>query len=111
MKSKVKILKALSDENRLKIALMLNVRALCVCEIKAALDIAVSTISSHLKILNNAGVVDFEKDGRWIIYSLDRNNAFACTLLDEIIKDEIELYEDIKNNVVELTREQCSTNP
>jgi DNA-binding transcriptional ArsR family regulator len=47
-------MKALSDPNRVKMMKMLQARPLCVCEIKAALGIAQSTASKHLKILEDA---------------------------------------------------------
>ena len=51
MKSFVKVMKALSDPGRVKIMKMLQRKVMCVCEIQAALGIAQSTASKHLKIL------------------------------------------------------------
>ena len=69
-KDSIKVIKALSEENRLRIVLMLKERKLCVCEINDMLDIALSTISAHLKQLREAGIIEDEKDGRWINYTL-----------------------------------------
>ncbi|MEJ2745172.1 MAG: metalloregulator ArsR/SmtB family transcription factor [bacterium] len=67
-----KIFKALADRNRLRILKMLEARPLCVCEITAVLGIAQSSVSRHLGILREAGLVDDQKEGQWMIYSLAR---------------------------------------
>lgn len=81
MNFEVEVFKALGDSNRLRIVCMLTVRELCVCEINAVLNISMSTISSHLKVLRNAGVVTSRKDGRWIIYRLDKSDEFINSLV------------------------------
>jgi ArsR family transcriptional regulator len=49
---------------------LLQRKVLCVCEIKEALGLAQSTVSKHLKILEEAGLVNFTKDGLWVNYHL-----------------------------------------
>ena len=58
MKDMINIFKVLSDENRTRIILMLKTRPLCVCEIYEVLNIALSTISAHLKLIKNAGKME-----------------------------------------------------
>lgn len=70
MKEFIKVMKALSDPSRVKILKMLQQRMLCVCEIQAALGLAQSTTSKHLKLLENAGLVVSSRDGLWINYQL-----------------------------------------
>ena len=70
-----KIFRALSDNNRLRILKALQVRMLCVCEIKQLLGLANSTVSQHLKILRNAGFILEEKDGKWVNYHINLNPA------------------------------------
>jgi len=70
MKVFIRVMKALSDPNRVKMMKMLQSRPLCVCEIKEALGIAQSTASKHLKILEDAELVRSFKDGLWVNYSL-----------------------------------------
>lgn len=70
MKQFIKVMKALSDPNRVKIMKSLQFRPLCVCEIKEILGIAQSTTSKHLKLLEDAGLVRSFKDGLWVNYSL-----------------------------------------
>lgn len=64
----VDILKALSDHGRLRILKILEIRSLCVCEITEVIGLATSTISSHLNLLKNAGLIMDEKEGKWINY-------------------------------------------
>ncbi|MBW1999321.1 MAG: winged helix-turn-helix transcriptional regulator [Deltaproteobacteria bacterium] len=70
MKDFIKVMKALSDPNRVKILKMLQHKMMCVCEIKEALQISQPNASKHLKMLVDAGLVDFEKDGLWVNYYL-----------------------------------------
>ena len=70
MKDFIKVMKALSDPNRVKIVKMLQHKLMCVCEIQEALRISQSSVSKHLRILEEAGLVDFKKDGLWVNYYL-----------------------------------------
>jgi ArsR family transcriptional regulator len=55
----IKVMKALSDPNRVKLLKLLQKREMCVCEIQAALGISQPTVSKHLKILEGAGLEAF----------------------------------------------------
>ncbi|MDO9527644.1 MAG: metalloregulator ArsR/SmtB family transcription factor [Syntrophales bacterium] len=79
MKDFVKVMKALSDPNRVKILKMLQHKVLCVCEMQAVLKIAQPTVSRHLKVLEDAGLVGYEKDGLWVNYEIarDSRNIYA----------------------------------
>ena len=70
MKEFIKVMKAMSDPNRVKLLKLLQKREMCVCEIQASLGIAQPTVSKHLKSLENAGLVKRKKDGLWVNYSL-----------------------------------------
>ncbi len=86
MRDFIKVMKALSDPSRVKILKMLQHRSMCVCEIQAALGLAQPTISKHLKILDEAGLVGYEKDGLWVNYSLAEgiSSPYASTLLGNL---------------------------
>lgn len=86
MKPFIKVMKALSDPNRVKIIKMLQQRFLCVCELKAALDIAQPTVSKHLKLLEDAGLVESDKEGLWVNYRLADGNSspYAATVLGNL---------------------------
>ena len=76
-------MKALSDPNRVKIVKMLQRKVMCVCEIQAALELAQPTVSKHLKVLEDAGLVGHEKEGLWVNYHLadGYTSPYAATLL------------------------------
>lgn len=65
-----KYFKALSDEKRIRILKLLNVREMCVCELMIALDTTQPNLSHHLKILENQGFITRRKEGKWAYYSL-----------------------------------------
>ena len=64
------VTKALADIQRLRILMMLRSGELCVCQIIEVLGLAPSTVSKHLSILTQAGLVDFRKEGRWAYFRL-----------------------------------------
>lgn len=86
MREFLKVMKALSDPNRVKMVKMLQHRVMCVCEIKAALGLAQSTASKHLKILEEAGLISFFKDGLWVNYRLveSAQNPYVASLLGNL---------------------------
>ncbi len=110
MNSHLNIFKVLSDENRLRILLMLKQRSLCVCEMHEVLHIALSTISAHLKLMKNLGLIEDEKDGRWVIYSLSQN-SFLFELLDRLEK-ELKFDRTVQSDravISRITREVCAS--
>jgi ArsR family transcriptional regulator len=86
MKELIKVMKALSDPNRVKIIKILQHRVMCVCEIQAVLNLAQPTVSKHLKVLEDAGLVSNEKDGLWVNYFVADGKAspYAATLLGNL---------------------------
>lgn len=72
MRDLVRVFKALSDPNRVRILKMLEIRPLCVCEITRILNLATSTVSKHLSILRDADFILDHKEGKWVTYSLNR---------------------------------------
>ena len=82
----IRVMKALSDINRVKMIKMLQADPLCVCEIQAALGIAQSTASKHLKILEEAGLAKRFKDGLWVNYALSDGSGspYAASLLGHL---------------------------
>jgi ArsR family transcriptional regulator, arsenate/arsenite/antimonite-responsive transcriptional repressor len=86
MKDFIRVMKALSDPNRVKILKMLQRKAMCVCEIQAALGIAQPTVSKHLKFLEDTGLVSFKKDGQWVNYYLTdgSKSPYAASLLGNL---------------------------
>ncbi|MHB0871051.1 MAG: ArsR/SmtB family transcription factor [Chloroflexota bacterium] len=67
-----KLFKALGDETRLNIVKQLSEQGeVCACDL-ACCDLAQPTVSHHLKVLREAGLVKTEKRGLWVHYSLNR---------------------------------------
>ena len=69
------ITKALSDPNRVRILLSLRRGELCVCQITELFGLATSTVSKHLSILNQAGLILSRKTERWVYYRLPDQSA------------------------------------
>jgi len=72
----VRVFKALGDESRLRILGALSEETYCVCDLAKCLGIAQPTLSHHLKVLRDAGLVIGEKEGQWI-YCRVNDAAFA----------------------------------
>ena len=68
MRNMMDVLKALADENRVRVIMALAERELCVCQITELLGLAQSTVSKHMAILRQARLVEARKEGRWIYY-------------------------------------------
>jgi ArsR family transcriptional regulator len=98
VKEFIRVMKALSDPTRVKILKILEKRLMCVCEIQTAIGAAQSTASKHLKMLEDAGLVESQKDGLWVNYTLadGRQSPYAASILGNLrhwLNDE----EDISN--------------
>lgn len=71
----VRVFKALADENRLRILELLHDGSKCACVVLEDLHISQSTLSHHMKLLCDCGLVDVEKDGRWMNYSISTEGS------------------------------------
>ena len=93
LKQTTKIAKALADENRIRILCLLkNKKDLCVCEITDIIGLAQPTISSHLKLHENADLIESFKDGLWVNYNI---SSFLDSFSSEFIEV---LYKNLKND-------------
>jgi len=92
----VEFAKALSDNTRQKIMMLCCCQELSVNDIVAASDVAQPTVSHHLKILRNAGLVNTKRRGKQVLYTLNQERlATACCQVAENFAPEypIELTE------------------
>lgn len=110
MISIVDVLKALSDETRLRIINLLYEGELCVCDIMEALNISQAKASRHLGVLRRAGLAIDRKSAQWVYYTLApiEKNKF----LDSIVYDHLRQTEpytvDLRNLAVWLAgRKTC----
>jgi len=78
MREFLAVAKALSDESRVRALLCLGLGELCVCQIIEMLNLAPSTVSKHMAVLQQARLVESHKDGRWVYYRLAGNDAPPC---------------------------------
>ena len=83
MKPFIRVMKALSDPSRIKILKLLQHKKLCVCELQSLLELSQPTISKHLKLLEDAGMVEGCRDKLWVNYSLTKgaDSIYAKTML------------------------------
>lgn len=106
-----KLFKALSDKNRLRILKMLQLKPLCVCEITDILKLAASTVSQHLSILSDTGLIIADKDGKWVYYRLNlqqEDNSVTSALLyvqmilgdDDTVKKDMNLISSVHRNKI-----------
>ena len=99
MRYLVKVFKALSDINRIRIIKMLQVRPLCVCEISDVLGLANSTVSKHLSILKDTDFITDRKENKWVIYSLNK------TTLENYVRDILPLMQEWLPNDITVHRD------
>ncbi len=86
MRELMLVLKAVSDKNRMRILKMLEKKNMCVCELAAVLGIKQPSVSKHLVILKNAGLIQDERNSQWIDYKLCREivNCYAPVMLKQL---------------------------
>jgi DNA-binding transcriptional ArsR family regulator len=119
MREFMNITKALADDKRARALLALRGGELCVCQITELFGLAPSTVSRHLSILYQAGLVESRKKGRWIYYQLPGKNApllaraavewveKALTDTPQVLEDSQRLKKILKQDPVELCKRQC----
>lgn len=79
-----RVFKAFCDEKRLNILKLLQSGEKCACRLLEELDIGQSTLSHHMRILCQSGIVTSRKEGKWSYYSIDKDGvAKAKMLIDE----------------------------
>ena len=76
-----RVFKAFCDENRLMILELLQSGEKCACVLLERLNIAQSTLSHHMKILVESGIVSVRKAGKWAHYSIDEKGSKKAILL------------------------------
>jgi DNA-binding transcriptional ArsR family regulator len=113
------ITKALADETRIRALLALRTGELCVCQITELFGLAPSTMSKHLSVLAQAGLVESRKAGRWIYYQLPGPTApveirEALDWVGKSLRGSLRATEDrkalkriLKRDPTELCKRQC----
>ncbi len=112
MRKFMAITKALSDENRTRVVMFLRGGEMCVCQIVEMLRLAPSTVSKHLDILHQAGLIESRKIGRWVYYRLPDKSSSpagkAIAWLDSSLSREPQVVADAKHQkaVLKMDKEQ-----
>ena len=101
MQDFIQLMKALSDETRLRIFHLLLERECCVCEVMQALDISQTRASRNLSALYDAGFLNMRKEGLWSLYSINKEAAddYHSALLAAVrkaLKDNKVIDDDIE---------------
>jgi ArsR family transcriptional regulator len=99
MREVLDITKAMADGSRLRTLMALGGGELCVCQIIELLGLAPSTVSKHLSILHQAGLIEARKEGRWMYYRLAGRTApkpvkAALTWLGRSLAESPEIVKD-----------------
>ena len=88
-----RFLKALSDETRLHIIDMLSCNELCAADILASFNLSQSTLSYHMKILIDAGVVNSQRNGLWTRYSINEDTfSDILEIIPQLYKTKDEMH-------------------
>ena len=109
MKDLAKVFKALSDETRLKILLIISKRTICQKGISKHLGISDSAVSQHIKVLKEAGIVTGIKQGYSVIYIINEDSFRDARLFLKMI-DNIEDDTFIKKEKVNEIKLNCCAN-
>jgi ArsR family transcriptional regulator, arsenate/arsenite/antimonite-responsive transcriptional repressor len=100
MEKLLDVLKALSDETRLRILNLLYERELCVCDIMETLQIPQAKASRHLIYLKNAGLVKDRKYAQWAYYSISKDERLK--FIDSLVYDNLRNQEPYKMDLENL---------
>jgi ArsR family transcriptional regulator, arsenate/arsenite/antimonite-responsive transcriptional repressor len=101
-----RLFKALADETRLRIVVLLSHGELCVCHLEEALALPQPNISRHLAILRSAGVVESRREGSWIYYKLAPQTDPQCQRQLRALVLSYSRREVLRKDLVRLVRER-----
>lgn len=95
----ISVFKALGNETRFLIFKLLTKNKMCACELLANLNITQPTLSHHMKVLSDAGIVLYEVKGKWTYYELNIKiiNEIQYLLNDITLRVNYESVEERKN--------------
>ncbi|HIQ37375.1 MAG TPA: ArsR family transcriptional regulator [Desulfocapsa sulfexigens] len=114
MKHFIRVMKALSDPNRVRVLKLLQDGELCVCNIQVYLQLAQSSVSRHMKVLEDAGLVQRRRQGTWIMYKLSgtHESEYEAAMLSHLktwLEDDKELKQmRLQTNLVNTEETVCT---
>lgn len=82
----IQVMKALSEPNRAAALKLLESGERCICELQYVLNLAQPTVSKHMKVLEDAGLVKKRRQGTWMLYSLadGSDSPYAAAMLRQL---------------------------
>lgn len=104
----VQMLKALGDENRIRILNLLKDGELCVCEIEQVLGITQSNASRHLTKLSMLKLVTYEKKAQWVYYKLSKLTLEQYPFIKELLDNELNKIDICKQDTENLIKHKKS---
>ncbi|MBI4778000.1 metalloregulator ArsR/SmtB family transcription factor [Candidatus Desantisbacteria bacterium] len=110
MKNELKLFKALSNQTRLRIMVLLSEKELCVCQLEWALGLTQVKVSRHLTVLKNAELVQDRREGLWIFYSLTEPGNELEETIHNYLKDYFpKKYDSFKKDIAKM--KECESKP
>jgi ArsR family transcriptional regulator, arsenate/arsenite/antimonite-responsive transcriptional repressor len=113
MRELMAVTKALADETRVRILMILRNGELCVCQLVELLGLAPSTVSKHMAILKQARLVESRKDARWMFYRLTQDSSEAeatqlAALVAQLLARDAKVRDDAKRlkQVLKIDRDE-----
>jgi ArsR family transcriptional regulator, arsenate/arsenite/antimonite-responsive transcriptional repressor len=100
----VQILKALSDETRIRMINLLKEGDLCVCEIEYILNLNQSNASRHLNKLTTAKIIDYNKKAKYVYYGLVSDTIKQCQFISDLLNNEMHKIEQCNNDLNRLKK-------
>lgn len=85
----IQVLKALADENRIRILNILNMGELCVCEIESILELNQSNVSRHLNKLSTLKIIRSFKKAQFVYYTLNKDMLEQHPFISDILNNEL----------------------
>ena len=108
MENLVKIFKALSDETRLKILMIISSKVICQKGISRHLQISDSAVSQHIKILKDANILTGYKEGYYVFYTINDKVFNECISFMKFINEGKYTFDGMKN--FDTTKKCCIAN-
>lgn len=100
----LQVMKALSDETRIRILNLLKDGEMCVCEIETVLNISQSNASRHLTKLTTAKIVDYYKVNKYVYYKMDQETIKEFPFINEILTSHAVKLEQCKKDLQRLKK-------
>ncbi len=96
LKPLLRVAGALTDPTRVRVLMVLREGELCVCELCDILRVTQSTLSTHLRVLRDAGMVDSRREGKWAYYRLSASTPEVLEFLQARFRDSLEGFAPLR---------------